>query len=255
MPGPGANDPRRPFPNFSLILSDVPMGANNYQGLETKYERRFTRGFSTLLGYTWSHTMMGDIGQNTQVIAPEKMLSPEDLRQRFFSTAVWDLPFGQGRAWVSRGVLGRIVGGWQFAANFAAQTGLPQLPGVGTNTANTTGIIRPDRLRDGNLPRGESSPERWFDRTAFALPAAFQFGNSGAWVIEGPGLVNLDTTLSRQFVFGERWRLQFRTEFFNLLNEALFDAPNMLIDRPVGGAISTTVSPARQIQFALKLMW
>jgi hypothetical protein len=126
---------------------------------------------------------------------------------------------------------------------------------LGTNVSNSTGGTRPDRIADGNLPRDQRTPERWFDVTAFRAPQAFTFGNSGRNVIIGPGLVNLDTTLSRTFVLTERATLQFRTEAFNLLNEAHFDFPNATVDRPVGGTIGATSSSMRQIQFALKLVF
>jgi hypothetical protein len=87
------------------------------------------------------------------------------------------------------------------------------------------------------------------------VPAAYTFGNAGFNIIEGPGLLNFDATIARTFKLGERFRLDFRTEFFNAFNEALLGFPNMTVDRPVGGTISSTNSPARQIQFGLKLIF
>jgi hypothetical protein len=255
VPGAGAIPPRRVFSRFAGIQTDIPFGTGNYQALEMKYERRFTRGLSTLNGYTWSHTTAGELGQNHRILAPEKALSQEDMRHRFFSSVVYDLPFGKGRRWASNGFVSHLAGGWQVASLLSAQSGLPVTPGLGTNVSNSTGGTRPDRIADGNLPRDQRTPERWFDVTAFRAPQAFTFGNSGRNVIIGPGLVNLDTTLSRTFVLTERATLQFRTEAFNLLNEAHFDFPNATVDRPVGGTIGATSSSMRQIQFALKLVF
>ncbi|MBI3683770.1 MAG: TonB-dependent receptor [Acidobacteria bacterium] len=254
-PGPGALNPRRLFPNYSDVSMDVPLGTANYQGLELKFERRFTRGFSILTGYTWSHAMIGDIGQDNTVWAPEKGLSPEDLRHRFFLASVWDVPVGRGRRWLGGGILGSLTGGWQISPIFTAQTGLPYTPGVAGNPANTTGGIRPDRLRDGNLPPSERRPERWFDVQAFAVPAPFRFGNTGSNILQGPGLVNLDLMVGRTFRLSERCRLDFRSEFFNLLNEAHFLFPAATINAANAGAISQTVDAARQIQFGLKLVF
>ena len=116
---------------------------------------------------------------------------------------------------------------------------------------------RPNRIRDGNLPRTERTPERWSDIGAFEVPARFTFGDAAAWIIEGPGLVNLDMMISRTFDLGERFSLDFRTEFFNLFNEAHFNFPNLTINRPAGGRISSTTKccPARQLQFGMKLIF
>ncbi len=254
-PGPGALNPRRLFPDYSDISMDIPIGTNNYQGLELKFERRFQKGFSVMSGYTWSHTMAGDISQDNTVWAPEKALSPEDLRQRFFLSSVWDVPLGSGKKWLSSGAAAMIAGGWQIAPIFTAQTGLPFTPGVVGNPANTTGGIRPDRIGDGNLSRNQRGPDRWFDGAAFAVPAPFRFGNSGNFILEGPGLVNVDLSISRTFRIGERFRLDFRSEFFNLLNEAHFAFPNASIAQPTTGLVSQTVDSMRQIQFGLKLIF
>jgi hypothetical protein len=254
-PGPGALAPRRQFPLYADVAMDVPLGTANYQGLELKFERRFTRGFSVLGGHTWSHAMIGDIGQDTTLRAPEKQLSPEDVRHRFFVSSVWDLPVGKGRRWLSGGPLGRAVEGWQLSPIFTAQTGLPFTPGIAGNPANTTGGIRPDRIRDGNLPRDRRSPELWFDPSAFAAPAAFRFGNSGANILAGPGAVNLDLMAGRTIRVRERWRIDFRAEFFNLLNEAHFLFPAATVNNAGAGAVSQTADAARQIQFGLKVVW
>ncbi|MBL8220434.1 MAG: TonB-dependent receptor [Bryobacterales bacterium] len=255
VPGPGAVGPRRRFPRFSTITENVPIGTANYQGLEAKFEHRFSGGFSLLTGYTFSKTMEGQIGQLTSVLATEKRLSIQHLPHRLFTAVVWDLPFGTGRKLVADGIAGKVLGGWQLSPIFEAQKGLPVTPGVIGNPANSTGAVRPDRLRDGNLPRNERTPDRWFDVSAFAVPAPFTFGNSAANVIYGPGLVNLDLTLARTFQIREKLSMEFRSEFFNFFNEAHFNFPNTTVNIPNGGTISDTSSSARQIQFGLKLIF
>jgi len=254
-PGPGALNPRRMFPDYSDISMDIPIGTNNYQGLELKFQRRFSRGFSILSGYTWSKTMAGDISQDNTVWAPEKARSPEDLRHRFFTASVWDLPFGKGRRLLTQGPLAHVVAGWQLSPIVTLQSGLPFTPSVVGNPANTTGGIRPDRRANGNLPRGQRSPDRWFDVQAFAVPAPFRFGNSGNFILTGPGLVNFDVNIARTFALTERVRLDFRAEFFNLLNEAQFLFPAAAVNQPTAGIISQTATSARQIQFGLKLVF
>lgn len=153
------------------------------------------------------------------------------------------------------GPIAHVVGGWQLSPIFTAQTGLPFTPGIAGNPTNTTGGIRPDRLANGNLPRGERTPDRWFDVSAFAVPSPFTFGNSGNYILDGPGLINLDATIRRTFAIHEKVRLDFRTEIFNFLNEAQFLFPNGTINQPTAGVISQTATSARQIQFGLKLVF
>lgn len=258
-PGPGPINPRRWFPQFANITTNPPVGGANYQGLELKFERRFDQGFSLLSGYTHSKTLVKQLGQRTSFwhLAPEKTISQQHLPQRFFVASVWDLPFGRGRKYATQGPLAQVIGGWQISPIFEAQRGLPLSPSVAGNPANTTGGQRPDRIGDGNLPRGERTPQRWFDVGAFEVPARYSFGNAAAWIIEGPGLVNLDLMISRTFVLNERLSLDFRTEFFNLFNEAHFNFPNGVINRPAAGRISSTMEccPARQVQFGMKLIF
>jgi len=258
-PAAGPISARRWFPQFANITTNPAIGGANYQGLEAKFERRFSKGFSLLSGYTWSKTLVKQLGQRTSYwhLAPEKTVSSQHLPHRFFFAGVWDLPFGKARKYVTQGPLSHIIGGWQFSPIFEAQRGLPLSPSVAGNPANTTGGQRPNRIRDGNLPRNERTPERWFDIGAFEVPARFTFGDSAAWIIEGPGSVNLDMMISRTFELGERFSLDFRTEFFNVFNEAHFNFPNGTINRPAGGRISSTMEccPARQVQFGMKLIF
>jgi hypothetical protein len=233
----------------------VPLGGANYQGLEAKFERRFSGGFSILSGYTFSKTLENEIGQQTSILAPEKRLSIQHLPHRFFTASVWDLPFGSTRRWVTGGVMSHILGGWQLSPILEAQKGLPVTPGVNGNPANTTGGQRPDRLRDGNLPRGERTPDRWFDASAFGIPAPFTFGNSAANVLFGPGMLNLDLTVARTFRITEKISIDFRSEFFNLFNDAHFSFPNTVVNTPQAGSISETSSSARQIQFGMKILF
>ena len=247
---------RRAFPTFADINMIVPLGNANYQGLEAKFERRFAQGYSVLAGYTWSKTLDGILTQQSSILATEKTLSIQHLPQRFFLAAVWDLPFGEGRKWAQSGALKQILGGWQISPIIEAQEGLFVSPSVTNNPANTTGGQRPDRVGDPELPRDQRTPERWFDVTAFdwTTPAAqTRFGNSSANVIQGPGVVNLDLMVARSFAIGERVRLDFRTEFFNLTNEAHFAFPNTQVNTANAGLISSTASSMRQIQFGMKL--
>lgn len=256
-PGTGSNKSRKFWPDFGNVRTRPPVAGANYQGLEAKFERRFSQGLGIISGYTWSKTLVRGGMQNSTIIAPEKRISTQHMPHRVFVAAVLDLPFGAGREYANQGVVSHIIGGWQLSPIFSAQRGLPFSPGVAGNPANTTGGQRPDRIGDGNLPRGERSVDRWFDKTAFAVQERYTWGNSAANVLEGPGTINLDLMVSRTFRFNERFSLDFRTEFFNMANTAHFNFPNGTINQTPGGTIGSTrvEAPARQIQFGLKFIF
>jgi hypothetical protein len=254
-PGPGANNPRRFWPDFGNITTTAPLTGSNYQALELKVERRFDRGLSLLSGYTFSKSLAGQLPQRSTILAPEKSLSFQHMPHRWFTASVWEIPFGRGRKYLTGGVLSHVVAGWQLSPIFVVQSGLPVSPAVNGNPANTTGAQRPNRISDGNLPRGQRTPLHWFDVAAFTVPAAFTFGNSAAYVIEGPGRVNLNVSISRTFRFKERFSLDFRTEFFDLANNPHFDFPNTTVNTPSAGTIGATTDPGRQIQFGLKFLF
>ena len=93
----------------------------------------------------------------------------------------------------------------------------------------------------------------YITRDAFTKAAVGTFGNSGRGMFRGPGQWNVDYSVFKEFPFTERWRLQFRTEFFNLFNHANFGNPNVSLDSPDYGTIRSTTVNARLIQFALRL--
>jgi len=177
------------------------------------------------------------------------------MPHRWFTAGVWEIPFGHGRKYLTSGVLSHVVADWQLSPIFVVQSGLPVSSAVTGNPANTTGAQRPNRIGDGNLPRGQRTPQRWFDVAAFTVPAPFTFGNSAAYVIEGPGRVNLNGSISRTFRFNERFSLDFRTEFFDLGNNPHFNFPNTTVNTPSAGTIGATTDPGRQIQFGLKSLF
>jgi hypothetical protein len=259
------------------------IGISNYNSLQTKLERRFTHGITLLAAYTWGKALTDsvdhlstsgagngvDVGifrepQNPKNRRAEYGPAEFDVTHRFVFSGVWQLPFGRGRAmgksW-SRAV-DVALGGWELSPIFTAQTGLgltinqPQAVNIGGERRS-----RPNRLSDGSLPSDERSIDRWFDTAAFAALNATPgrpgfvpnqiFGNSGVGIVRGPGLVNLDFNLAKDFAITEDWTAQFRGEFFNALNRANFGVPGVTIG--AGFAQIVNAYDARIIQFALKL--
>src|SRR5262249_24167258 len=109
--------------------------------------------------------------------------------------------------------------------------------------------------RTGSGELSNPKVDRWFDPTAFATPAQFTYGNSGRNILYGPGRVNFDFSLFKEFSITERVRLQFRTEFFNIFNTPQFDLPNASIGAGNAGTITAIVGSPRQLQFGFKMIF
>jgi hypothetical protein len=139
---------------------------------------------------------------------------------------------------------------------FTWQTGLPFTPVLNTSVSNAGGS-RPDRLGKGTLDNPD--PFLWFDTSfnrsgaAWGIPQQYTYGNSARNALYGPGRVNLDWSVFKNFSITERARIQFRAEMFNLFNTPQFDLPNTAIGNPAAGRITATVGNNRQVQLALRL--
>ena len=122
---------------------------------------------------------------------------------------------------------------------------------ISGDRANTgVGGQRPDRLGSGVLD--EPTVARWFDTTAFAVPAQFTYGNSGGNILREDSYKTLDVSLFKQFRLSDEHGLQFRVEAFNVTNTPSFSAPSTAIDTATGGRVTSTSGPPRQLQFAIK---
>ena len=167
----------------------------------------------------------------------------------------WDIPFGPGRAYGSDGFFSQIFGGWSVYAITTLQKGhwytvsTADLLNVGSNASQ-----RPDLLRDPNS--GSRRPESWFRTDAFAAPPPGRYGNAGRGIVEGPGTVNVDFSLLRDFHLGEETRIQFRFEAFNLTNRTNLNSNWNTFNFNHGsfGSIGSALT-ARQLQFGLKIYY
>jgi len=270
-PGPGAPGPRRPLfriaPAVVGVTYNVFDGKSNYNSLQATLERRFAGGVGFLTAYTWSHSIddvpnafggaaNGPIPQDRRCRQCDRASSGFDIRHRLTHSMNWSLPFGQGRKWsfASRPV-NMLLGGWDTNLILTAQTGLPFTPTLLTSVSNA-GASRPDRLKSGKLEKPD--PANWFDTSfnvagaAWGVPQLYTFGNAGRNILYGPARVNFDWSFFKDLSWSERWRLQFRAEFFNLFNTPQFDLPNASIGDPGAGRITGIVGNPRQVQFALR---
>ncbi len=256
-PGDGPAFSRQPIPGFANVILFESAAASTYHSGQFSLERRFTGGLSFSLGYTISKSIDdasaflptdGDpsFPQNSRDLRAERGLSAFDQRHRFVMAASYTPPFRNH--WATKD--------WRFDLIAAMQSGAPLTPRLSFDNSNTgnTGAIagadRPDVIDDPHS--GPSTPERFFNTDAFAIPAPFTFGNAGRNILAGPGSATIDVALGRAFRFGETARIDFRAEAFNLFNRPNFYLPGRIADQVGFGAIAAARS-ARQIQFSLRL--
>jgi hypothetical protein len=261
-PGPGPIQARREIPELSRIHAIRFDGKSIYHALTLKLQRRFTRNVAYNVNYTLSDSKddasspgatesEANVPQDVRNIFDETgewAPSSFNHRHQFIASGVYQLPFFAN----SRGVAGAVLGGWRANAIFVAQSGAPFTVNLGVDRANIGAgpAQRPDQLGNPNLPGDERTPDRWFDTSAFALPAAFTFGSAPRNSVVGPDYVNLDFALAKTWALN-RSQLEFRWEIFNLLDRANFDLPNRIFGNSNFGRIFSAKSP-REMQFGLR---
>ncbi len=147
-----------------------------------------------------------------------------------------------------------MLSGWRANAILTALSGAPFTVNLAVDRANIGAgpAQRPDQIRDPALSPGERTPERWFDTSAFTLPAQFTFGSAPRNSVIGPGWVNLDLALAKTWRLPGTADLEFRWEIFNVLNRANFDLPNRTFGSPNFGRIFSAKNP-REMQVGLRL--
>jgi hypothetical protein len=256
---------RRNFPYYTGVTRQLPMGNSLYSGLTWKMEKRFSKGISFLSAFTWSHNMDDYVELNNGTsgngavapwnIALNRGNSYSDIRRQWALSAAYELPIGKGKAWLNRGgVVNTVLGGWQVASLVAMRTGSPFTVVTSGGITNAGGSDRPNRIGNGTLPGGQQTIDRWFDTSAFVVQPQFTYGNSGRNILFGPGLRNLDLSLSKSFAITESKRLQFRAESFNFTNTPAFGQPAATLNVPGVGQITSTAGDPRRIQFGLKFI-
>ena len=186
-----------------------------------------------------------NLPQDVRNMAAERAVSSFDHRHRFVANATWALPR-----------LGGAIGSnWRISAIVTLQSGAPFTVNLGTDRANVGSgpAQRPDVTGDPNVG-GAGTAAQWFNTGAFALPAAFTFGNSGRNAVLGPGYADVDASVQKDIALGGGTRLELRWEIFNLLNSVNFDVPNRVFGTSNFGRIFSA-QPARQMQFGVKVIF
>ncbi|HLI86601.1 MAG TPA: carboxypeptidase-like regulatory domain-containing protein [Bryobacteraceae bacterium] len=276
LPGGGAYYPTgAPLanPNVANTTSWFSEGLSSYNALQVDVSRRLTKGLQFRGVYTYSKSLDDGTALNSSVgvNAPGFVMYPldpkldwgpatTDVRHMGVINATYELPFRPVKRWQQR-----LAGGWSVSAIETLETGFPFTPELGynpTNNGDSRNPIRPSWNPAFSGPLILGGPNLYYNPNAFIVPATGTYGNVGRDVLTGPGLAELDFSASKRTPITERLNLQFRAEFFNILNRANFATPNPVVfssasttPSPTAGVITSTATTSRQIQFGLKLLW
>jgi Carboxypeptidase regulatory-like domain len=270
----------RLFPKYPAINYRTNGAGHQYHALSIEAERRLTKGLAYQASWTWAKDIedlngfLFESPENAFDRSRERGDSLDIPRHRVTGNVIYELPFGQKRHFFggANRAVDAVIGGWEYTMIFSYYSGqflTPQWQGpdpTGTAfTSNTTApnvTIRPDILRDPNLPASQRTIDRWFDVTAFAPPQAGQFGTSAKGVIVGPSSTVFHAGLAKLFNFSERMRLRFEMTATNLFNHPNFANPALTLNNVSFGKISSTVvdsdldqSGARALRMGLRFEW
>jgi len=252
-PGSGGIQTRRPYPRFGGINMFAQDVSTTYHSLQAKLEKRLSAGLWYMLSYSWSKTLVHEPQPALGTNAWEKALADFDIPQSFAGSWGYALPFGKGKRFgTDMGRVGSaLMGGWQIQGILTVHSGRPFTPTVSRDVANIgVGGQRPNRIGSG--VKENPTVESWFDKTAFAVPTNFTFGNSGGRILREDSFEVFNFSIFKEFRVKEGQRLQFRAEFFNFTNTPNFLAPSGQVDQAAGDRITATANAPRQIQIALK---
>lgn len=262
----------RPVPQFADITFLESRGNSSYNSLQARLQQRFHAGFGALVSYTFGKSLdenstffssAGDSNfpQNSANPGAEKGRSNFDVRHRLSIGYSYDFPIGRGKRFLADYHFVSLLTGWSTHGIVTMQTGRPFTVALLPEIDNSnTGIAslgfgannRPNRIASGEL--ANPGPNGWFDTGAFVFANYGSFGSSGRNILDGPGYEDVSVSLLKDSRIREGLSLQFRAEFFNVLNHTNFDFPDIFLGSPTFGRISSAENP-RRIQFGLKLIF
>jgi outer membrane receptor protein involved in Fe transport len=258
-PGKTVDARRLYYPSFTSITDYSATGNSTYHSLQLTANRRLAKGLTVLANYTWSKfldTGSGDgaVPQNPLNRDAEKGPSNQDIPHRMVTSAIYQAPALKQSSRLIR----EVIGGWEINGIVTLNSAAPFTITSGRDNAGTAiNNDRPNVVGDWRLPDGRSKDaqiQQYFNTAAFAQNLAGTYGNAGRNTLRGPFQSNLDMGVIKNFPIREGHRLQFRSEFFNILNHANLGNPNANAANVNFGKILGAGNP-RVIQLALKYMF
>jgi hypothetical protein len=266
VPGPGSFDPRRPyFSRFGWTtgqlqrnneLQGYPELKSNYNSLQATVQKRFGSGINLLSNFAWAKSLdEGTFGPSNQFDFASNYGNSDAVRPfSWVTAAVWQLPFGHGKPFGSdlSGPAQAIAGGWTLSGIYNFEGGQYFTPTLANSASlNSTIGLRPNRIRSGQV--SDPNRNKWFDPTAFTVPALYVYGNSGRNILVGPRFSSADLSLQKEFGFTEKAHLELKWDVFNAFNHTNLSNPNSSVDTSTAGQITGIVDFRRRMQIGAQL--
>ena len=260
----------RPYPLWNGVsATNAGWSNSNYHALQTRFEKRYSRGLSLLVSYTFSKTMSdGADGlwngtgaiRNWYCRKCDYSISSYDQPHRFVTNLTYELPIGRGKMLGSswNNFVDIVLGQWQVNGILTLSEGQPLRFSTAQNTSNSFGGAQtPDTTGISANLGSNRTIDRWFDTSQFTQPKNFTFGNMARSTaqLRNANAKNLDFSLLKSFRITERIGAQLRGEAFNLTNTPLFGNPGTVLNTPTFGVVTSQENNPRQVQIGLKILF
>jgi hypothetical protein len=261
------------FPRFLNVATyRNNTGSTNYNAIQAKVEKRFSRGMYLLFAYThsklidsassvFSSTVLSSPNSSSLVAADtfrpslERDSSNGDMPNVTSISAIYELPAGRGHSFASTGIANAVLGGWTLNVIALLQSGMPVTVTQATNNNAFAGFAlqRPTIVGNPALDSDQRTPAHFFNTSAFATTPQFAIGNASRNPVRGPAYRDLDIAVAKQTRITERTDLEFRAEMFNATNTPAFGQPNGSFGSAAFGSITSTTTDPRVVQFAIRI--
>jgi hypothetical protein len=261
---PYQNRQRWNFPPY--VENNYHENSSRYNGLSLRLDKRTSRNLTFLVAFTWQKALdnMDSIGNGTNLATPHDNANPTrfnlgqfwgpagfDIEKIFNASYIYEIPFGAESRWARA-----ALANWSLSGNIAADGGIPYFVFIHGDNENIGSVGRrdefPDLVGDPNAI-SKSTASQWFNTAAYQMPVYGTAGHAGKHALFSDPLLNWDTALVKRWPFGEDRSIEFRGEFFNILNLSTFAPPHSQINDSDFGVVNSTRQNGRQIQFALKI--
>ncbi len=266
---------RRPYLGFGDIEISYGVGYDMYHALQTKLEKRFNGGLYFLNSFTWSKLidnasghLEANNGDNSRInyLDPKynKGVGSYNQPVNNTTTLVYAIPYGKGRKFgaTANPIVNAVIGGWQTTVINTMSSGMPV--NINYSPASRYSVsgyptYRPSVIGDPMAPLEQRNIDNYFNKANVVIPVdplnPNPFGNIGRNTVRSYAIYQTDIGLHKDFpLWSEVRKLQFRTEFFNIMNKTNFQAPNSTSSSSAFGTIRSTF-PARVIQMAMKIVF
>jgi hypothetical protein len=274
--GTGSLLSRRPYYQQYGLSQSISLACNcsdsNYNAMNVVFSKQLSSFYTMNSNFTWSKAMgygafwsattynrAIDYGPGGGTINSGSM----DRKFVWITTHTLNLPYGPGRPFGSTvtGLRKYVLAGWTFSGVTSIESGLAFSPDVSSNASlNADFKQRPDPVQGisaSNVPGGQRAA-LWYNPAAFSIPACCRFGYASVGSLRGPGLINADWALSKDFIFSsilnrESTRVQIRAESFNIWNNTNLGLPNANVDQTSAGQITSLQSTMRRLEFGVHI--